>query len=476
MSANNGKTGIEAKDAVVTGQTSDGVEIHARLLKLTRFSASLEIFDPNIAPSASAVIEKFQVLLQNRAVYSGRAVVRNMVNAGSTMICEVALSENFWIDLEMVAGGITKDQVQGEFDQFIQNWQKSYRVGQDYKIVIADIQSFLDGLRLWLDRVELGIRSALPADQSQLETDIASRLSGPVSSAMGSMFERFELVAERIDKESIPEHRSFGQRQLHPYLLCAPFIHRTYAKPLGYAGDYEMMNMIVRNGLEGNSLYAKLVNAYLLDQAPARAVRNRVGFLEARIAEETSRISRSGGTASIFCIACGPAWEVTNFLNGHPLANHARFDLLDFNDETLRHTTAKIAEIKKKNNLRTQVNLVKNSVQNLLKANSKQSQGAPQYDLIYCSGLYDYLNDRICKALNNYLYSRLLPGGIMVVGNFAPSTPIRNMMEHALEWFLIYRDGKQLAVLSPDDAPPENCRIIAEPTGTNIFLEVRKPK
>jgi hypothetical protein len=62
-----------------------------------------------------------------------------------------------------------------------------------------------------------------------------------------------------------------------------------------------------------------------------------------------------------------------------------------------------------------------------------------------------------------------------VVGNFAPNTPHQNIMEHFAEWFLIYRDSAQLTALAPEAAPLESCVVRAEPTGSNIFLEVRKP-
>src|SRR5207248_580736 len=136
----------------------------------------------------------------------------------------------------------------------------------------------------------------------QLEAEIAGELRGSVSDALTNMFERFETICEKISPELVPAHRAFGQRQLHPHLLCAPFIHRTYAKPLGYAGDYEMMNMIVRNGFEGASLYAKLTNAYLLDQVGPQAVRNRVDYLYGKIADETCRVARLGRIASIYDI------------------------------------------------------------------------------------------------------------------------------------------------------------------------------
>jgi extracellular factor (EF) 3-hydroxypalmitic acid methyl ester biosynthesis protein len=244
---------------------------------------------------------------------------------------------------------------------------------------------------------------------------------------------------------------------------------------LGYAGDYEMMNMIVRNGLEGNSLYAKLTNAYLLDQIGPQAVRNRVDYLFAILIQETGRVARHRRTAKIYSIACGPAREAQKFVAEHPLADHARFDLLDFNGETLAYAGARMEEARKRHNRKTAIKLVRKSVHHMLKELGKPVSAEQEYDLIYCSGLYDYLNDRVIKALNTYLYDQLAPGGLLTVGNFAPNTPVRNFIEHFLEWFLIYRDGRQLAALAPQQASPADCRVIAEPTGTNIFLEVRKP-
>jgi extracellular factor (EF) 3-hydroxypalmitic acid methyl ester biosynthesis protein len=175
-------------------------------------------------------------------------------------------------------------------------------------------------------------------------------------------------------------------------------------------------------------------------------------------------------------VACGPAWEAANFLNLHPLAARARFELLDFNEETLLHTTGKMADVRRGRPEIPPVKFVKNSVHNLLREHGRRAPLTPRFDLIYCSGLYDYLSDNVCRSLNAYLYALLRPGGLLVVGNFAPFTPIRGFQEHFVEWFLIYRDGAQLAALAPDEAPPENCQVVGEDTGTNLFLEVRKPE
>jgi extracellular factor (EF) 3-hydroxypalmitic acid methyl ester biosynthesis protein len=465
----------EAGEARVVFQTADGAGLRGTPLRITRHTVVFELFEPVSPPQFSEALEDFKIILQERTSYAGRAVINKVLNTGLRTVCEATLDEISWLDPAFVAGKPGSARLREEFKGFIREWQKSYRVSQDYKVVVADLQTFLNDLRLWLDRVELGLRSSSAAGRARLETGVADDLREPVLSALTSLFERFEAVSDAVAEDLRPAHRAFGRRQLLPYFLCAPFFHRTYTKPLGYAGDHEMMSMIVRNGLEGETLYARLVNAYLLNHAPCRAVRNRVGFLKQKIIEETGRVARTGGAANIFSLGCGPAWEAVNFLDEHPLARHARFQLLDFNEEALEFAGGKIDAVKKKRSLATPVRLVRNSVQNLLRGHRQPGMDSEGYDLIYCSGLYDYLTDRVCLALNNHLYGRLRPGGLMVIGNFGPATPGRNLMEHLMDWFLIYRDQNELAALAPEPAAKENCLVRAEAAGANLFLEVRKP-
>lgn len=460
------------QDSTVVFTSSDKSLIQAPLLHFDRHLVVFEPQSPEAVVQMSEVLSDFRILVDGNILYSGRAIVTSTITIGPSGVCQASL-EDAWPDLESLRPVNDPKQLRAGFDGFIASWQEVYRILPEYKIVIADIHFFLSKLRLWLDQVEVRMASSSAADQVKRKEEVAHDLRGPVGSALSSMFERFEAICENIEDVMHPAHRAFGQRQLHSLLLCAPFIHRTYAKPLGYAGDYEMMNMIVRNGLEGGSLYAKLVNGYLLDQVGPQSVRNRVDYLHDKIVDETSRLAATGKIAKVYCIACGPAWEARNFIAESPLADHAQFELVDFNQETLLHTQGKVEEARKRHHRRTTVKFVKSSVQNLLVGKSKPMEQAG-YDLIYCSGLYDYLNDRIITELNTYLYDRLTPGGLLVVGNFAPCTPVRNFIEHFLEWFLIYRDGRQLSKLAPKQVGPQGCKVVSEPTGANIFLEARK--
>lgn len=252
-------------------------------------------------------------------------------------------------------------------------------------------------------------------------------------------------------------------------------MYRIFQKPLGYAGDYEMVNMILRDPCEGSSLFAKILNVYILSQAPAEAHRNRVKYLTQRLTEETRRIARTGKMARILNLGCGPAKEVQEFLVQDDISERAQLTLLDFNDETLAYTGRLVEEIKSKGRRFTPVQTVKKSVHQILKEAGRPKDESQLYDFIYCAGLFDYLSDRICKRLMNIFYDMLAPGGLVVATNVDSSNPIRNVMEYIFEWHLVYRNNDQFEALKPDAAQPGTFTVKADHTGANIFIEVRKP-
>jgi extracellular factor (EF) 3-hydroxypalmitic acid methyl ester biosynthesis protein len=189
------------------------------------------------------------------------------------------------------------------------------------------------------------------------------------------------------------------------------------------------------------------------------------------------RVARLGRKARILNLGCGPAGEIQDFLARSPLSEEACFTLLDFNDETLEYTTKVLTDLKVKHRRSTEIVLQKKSVHQLLKEASRSvsSASGPQYDLVYCAGLFDYLNDRICKRLTDVFYEYLAPGGLLVATNVDDAKPIRNRMEYILEWHLVYRKPQQLLSLTPDAARPGGFVVKSDKTGVNIFLEVRKP-
>jgi extracellular factor (EF) 3-hydroxypalmitic acid methyl ester biosynthesis protein len=335
----------------------------------------------------------------------------------------------------------------------------------------------LTDVRLWLEQVELGIRSSPSGDRNKLEREAVQELAKSVVPAITSLFERFEAVSERVAEELQPAHQAFAKRQLHSLLLCSPFVYRTFAKPLGYAGDYEMVNMMFREPYEGSSLFAKMVNTYALQLPPIIAHRNRIAYLVERLGEETLRVARQNRVARVFNLGCGPAHEIQSFLANGRICEGAEFTLADFNDETIAHTTAVLGELKKRHGRNTRIQLVKKSVQQILKQADRviQRPAADQYDFIYCAGLFDYLSDKVCRKLMEIFYSMLAPGGLLLATN-VDLHPSRGEMECFLEWHLIHRNTRQMAGLVPAIVPHDEMVIKRDATGVNLFLELRRPQ
>ena len=472
MESNTSTTSTE-RSSFISCRNSQGSEIRATPLRMTRYLVVFEVYNPYSILQLSEVLQEFKIVMNDRAVYSGRAVVSNLVNTGLVLICEATLDDG-WMDVDVVSPFSQPEKLQEEFADFLQEWQKIYKVTPDFKVIVADIQTLLADLRRWMEQVELGVRSAAGSRQ-EAEREVIKELQQPLLPTVGSIFDRFEKIAAAVPHDLQPLHRTYVKRQIHPLVLCAPFAYRTYQKPLGYAGDYEMVNMILRDPHEGSSLFAKTVNLWFWNQAPAEAHRNRIKYLTARLEEETTRVVRQGRTARIFNLGCGPAGEIQRFLSEYDICDRASFTLLDFNDETLEHTGKLLDDLKRRHGRMTPLQLIKKSVHQVLKEGSRGAVSGEKYDLVYCAGLFDYLSDRICKRLMNIFYDMLAPGGLLIATNVDASNPNRQTMEYVLEWHLTYRNSEQLHALYPDAAPPGSFSVKADETGVNIYLEVRKP-
>ena len=444
---------------------------------LTRYLAVFEVYNPYSIVQLSEVLNDFRIMMKDRVVYSGRAVIANLVNTGIMLICEASLGDDGWIDIDILTPAQNKDRLLADFAEFLQETEKIYRVVPEFKLVVADMHTLLSDLRRWMEQVELGVRSLPTGDRLSAERDTIQQLEGPILPAVTPLLERFEGTAKSITQDQQPVHRSYIKRQLHPLVLCSPFIYRTFQKPLGYAGDYEMVSMMLRDPYEGSSMFAKILNRLFLDTAPVVAHRNRIVYLEKRLHEETARMAKQGKVARIFNLGCGPAREVQNFLTNDDVSDNADLLLLDFNDETLTNTTRTLEDLRTRHRRRTSLRMVKRSVHQILKESARPGAGfeVGGFDFVYCAGLFDYLSDRICRRLQEVFYDLLAPGGLMVATNVDLSNPSRNWMEYVLEWHLVYRNKEIFRKLAPEKAPPECYEVRADETGVNIFLEVRKP-
>ncbi len=473
----NHRSNGELKDTLVSGQTSQGVEIHANPVRLTRYSAVFEIYSPVLVLRVSEVISDFKIVLQGRTLYAGRAVVRSLVNAGTGVVCEVALGETGWRDAGLTINGQSNAGVREAFETFIEEQQSVYKIKPEFKLAVADMQSFLADLRGWCDQIELNVRSQPAGEHERHEREALEAMSEPVLTTLANHFERFESITTGIEPDLRPAHNRYAKRQLHPLVLCAPFMYRTFQKPLGYAGDYEMVNMMLRDRFQGSSTFAKILNAFFLSTPPVVAHQNRVEYMVGMLKRETLRVQRAGRDIRIFNVGCGPAQEIQQFLSNLNHPSRAEITLLDFNEETLQHVQGVLTDIKRRFAPQVSINYIKKSVHHLLKTAARGTEtSGKKYDLVYCAGLFDYLSNNVCRQLVAIMYEWLAPGGLLMVTNVDSNNPSQGWMEFVVDWHLFYRDTKEMRSLAPSQLSEDAIHILAEPSGLNTILELRKPE
>lgn len=431
----------------------------------------MEIYNPYSIVQVSEVLSNVTVRSGDKSIYKGKAVVVSLVNTGLMAVVSVALTDE-WSEFNTIRGDLSR--VPQESSRFVEEWEARIRINRSYQVIISEFRAFLSEASKWADQADMS--DALPRDtDGRIRESVFYDLAEPIMRKGAEYLTWLEEEGKKIPPEESVAHRSFAQTALHPLLLRAPFVYRTFAKPLGYAGDYEMVNQILADPRQGSSTYFQIVNTFFLRAAVAQAHRNRIDILAGYLNEAADRAKLEQRQLSILNVGCGPAIEIRRFIERHPQPDLLSFTLLDFSAPTISYTRARIDEVCSRAGKKVEVKFVNESVHELLKRAAKKEtvEGLQKYDFVYCAGLFDYLSNKVCAKLLQYFVSRTNAGGTVLVTNVHSSNPQKIPMEHLLEWHLIYRDEAQLESVLP--SPRTGTRLYTDDTGANIFAHFVVP-
>jgi extracellular factor (EF) 3-hydroxypalmitic acid methyl ester biosynthesis protein len=226
--------------------------------------------------------------------------------------------------------------------------------------------------------------------------------------------------------------------------------------------------MIQRENAEGPNLFAKFINIFYTNIPIANSVKNRTETIVKLIEDGVKLAEENGEEFYSLSIGCGPALEVKKFLETNSPKVKCHFRLLDFNEETLNFAINQANKAGR--NKFCEITGELNSVHELLKRSISKKSEEEKYNLVYCSGLFDYLSDRICSKLIKLFFLMTKQNGKVFVTNMNFNNH-NYLMELLFEWYLIYRDEKTVASFTPELGEQ---KIFTDETGVNICLEITK--
>jgi len=462
--------GDQLADSVVVFKNSQGDPARGTLVSLTRNVAIFEVYNPYSIVQLSEVLQDLRLSRRGHVIYAGRAMISNLVSTGLMLIVSAALVDP-WSDLE---GVTTREAVAEETRRFLHDWDEGYRLEPSFQLSVNRLKNFLGELNRWLEGTELGLGPPSSTRRKPLEREFIEEAQVKLGERLQTLFGSFEEEYLKLDRERIPVHRNFAQRELHPLIMVSPWAHRCFSKPFGYAGDYEMLNMTLRDPYEGPSSYSWLINSYILTTAPPIAYGNRIAMLVEHIRHEAQRVRRvHGRPLKALTIGCGPVNEVQRFMREDPLASGCDFHLMDFNQPTIDFARERVEAVSREKGTKIKATYINKSIHDLLQeARGRRESFATTYDMIYCAGLFDYLSDRICGNLIELFYRHVDPGGMVIVTNVENPRPIVASLELLMEWYLIYRNEGDMLKLRPGIGEQS---VQTDATGINQFLILRKP-
>jgi len=352
----------------------------------------------------------------------------------------------------------------------IENFEKSISqfidVPQAFKDRTFEVKAWMEALEGEINKLTKSSFDTTLRELKQHEEAVAFYVSQYLFKKMPAFAEAMGVALAGVSQGKVKHCYEFLRAQLGEVFYKSAYGNRAFAKPRGYAGDFEMMNNVYHNDLRGDTLFGKCMQRYFTDNPAGRAVRNRAQYLNNKISEAV----KANETAKILAVASGPAREIQKlFLEQPELASKCEIHLLDQDVEALTLSQREIFEICRTKGInKPNIHFHNLAIKNVI------NEGLPvhDFDLIYSAGLFDYFTDPVAQFAASRLFSSLKPAGKLVIGNFSTNNPAQFIMEAIGDWYLIYRDESVLRKLFSKISP--NLEIESEKEGVNLFAVMTK--
>src|SRR6478735_1399357 len=109
------------KDSFILARNSQGMEVRAGVLRLTRYLAVFEVYNPYSILQLSEVLSDFKIIINDR-----------VMNTGIMLICEATLDDS-WLDVDLFSSVTSPNRLKEEFSLFVKEWQKIEKILPTFK-------------------------------------------------------------------------------------------------------------------------------------------------------------------------------------------------------------------------------------------------------------------------------------------------------------------------------------------------------
>ena len=343
-------------------------------------------------------------------------------------------------------------------------------VPEDYKSFCADLLAFLQQrLRIIDDHIRPMEARLTDRERGSIARELYERSRG----AWAQLMRDGTAVALPYhgDKSVRRAMKRYTETLVTSVLVEAPGYARAFFKPLGYPGDFQVMNYVYDDAPVGESVRSQYLHLLSLTSGHLIAARldSLIDLLERR-ARET--VDASGSPFKVLSIGSGPAREMAPLARRIADVRALDVTLVDSEPRAIDFSTSALKTLQKDTSVTYEAFNV--GFQDILKERYVHKL-YDHADVVYSSGLLDYLGPLTARRYVERLYKALKPGGQIIIGNVnSKPTGALWVMEFVLDWGLHFRDESDMRDMARNLGDAD-IRIEEDGSRSVYFLIIDKP-
>lgn len=345
---------------------------------------------------------------------------------------------------------------------------RSPGVSADYKTFCADFVGFIGEYMLRIERHFGKIENQLSAEEMSA---IANEMG---ESARKPLWE-FLVDGNRLaipvqdDKAARSAMKAYTERVVTRAVVGGESWARSYYKPLGYPGDFEIMNYVYDGSPIGTDLKSKFLHK--LGVIAGDPIITRMNALASLIAAHAHE-HESADPINILSVGCGPARELETILNEAPAQARFNATLVDQEERALEYAVRGAKRLAQADRVKTTALNI--SFKDMLSPSSLAAHLVDQ-DIVYSSGLVDYLNPLLAMRFVRRMFDYIKPGGKLIIGNVnSLETGLLWDCEHVLDWTMYFRNETEMQAMTGETSGAR-ISIERDPLNAVFLLVLEKP-
>ena len=248
----------------------------------------------------------------------------------------------------------------------------------------------------------------------------------------------FIAAEQSVSGSALRGLRKEVAQAVRPFWGDSAAFSRCQLKPLGYPGDYQLMDLIVREVNQATGL-GHHFDRLFLNYPGCAAIRNRSRWVVESL-REIILAKTDPAPLTVLDIGCGPMAIEETLVQS--FSGDSRLNVIGFDAD------ADALELARARFQHGELGL------ELVQGNVLSQEGlnqlcelASRAKVIISMGLIEYLEDTTVELVLRKLHAAAKPGTQLFVANYVPDHPSRAAMEWFLDWWLVHRTESELRSL-----------------------------